>query len=70
LLTDETESDFWVMKLIDSSTAVKITVKKGLETADRVEVLSPVFCPGRQDPGDGELWVTGYCESQGRAGGG
>ena len=46
LLTDETESDFWVMKLIDSSTAVKIPVKKGLETSDRVEVLSPVFAPG------------------------
>jgi multidrug efflux pump subunit AcrA (membrane-fusion protein) len=45
LLTDDTESDFWVMKLIDSTTAVKIPVKKGIETADRVEVLSPVFSP-------------------------
>lgn len=46
LLTDETESDFWVMKLIDSATAVKVPVKKGIETADRVEVLSPMFAPG------------------------
>jgi len=45
LLTDETESDFWVMKLIDSATAVKVPVKKGIETTDRVEVLSPVFAP-------------------------
>ncbi len=46
LLTDETESDFWVMKLIDSVTAVKVPIKKGLETNDRVEVLSPLFAPG------------------------
>jgi multidrug efflux pump subunit AcrA (membrane-fusion protein) len=45
LLTDETESDFWVMKLIDSVTAVKVSVKKGMETKDRVEILSPVFSP-------------------------
>ena len=42
-LTDETETNFWVMKLIDSATAVRIPVKKGIETMDRVEVLSPVF---------------------------
>jgi multidrug efflux pump subunit AcrA (membrane-fusion protein) len=46
LLTDETESDFWVMKLIDSATAVKVPVKKGIETKDRVEILEPVFSPG------------------------
>jgi multidrug efflux pump subunit AcrA (membrane-fusion protein) len=45
LLTDDTESDFWVMKLIDSVTAVRVPVKKGIETTDRVEVLSPVFSP-------------------------
>jgi multidrug efflux pump subunit AcrA (membrane-fusion protein) len=45
VLTDETESDFWVMKLIDSTTAVKVPVKKGLETKDRVEIISPVFSP-------------------------
>ena len=46
LLTDETEANFWVMKLIDSTTAVKVPVKTGIETSDRVEVLSPVFAPG------------------------
>ena len=46
LLTDETQSDFWVMKMIDSSTAAKTPVKKGIETGDRVEILSPVFQPG------------------------
>jgi multidrug efflux pump subunit AcrA (membrane-fusion protein) len=46
LLTDETQSDFWVMKLTDSATAVKVPVKKGIETKDRVEILEPVFAPG------------------------
>jgi multidrug efflux pump subunit AcrA (membrane-fusion protein) len=53
LLTDETESNFWVMKMIDSATAVKVPVKKGIETADRVEVLSPIFDP------DDKILVTG-----------
>ena len=43
VLTNDTESDFWVMKLIDSATAVKVPVKKGIETQDRVEILSPLF---------------------------
>ena len=45
LLTNDTESDFWVMKVIDSATAVKVPVKKGIETRDRVEILSPSFGP-------------------------
>lgn len=45
VLTDETESNFWVMKLIDTTTAVKVPVTKGIETKDRVEILSPVFLP-------------------------
>ena len=43
VLTDETESNFWIMKLMDSSTAVKVPVKKGIETRDRVEILAPQF---------------------------
>ena len=43
ILTNETQSDFWVMKMIDSTTAVKVPVKKGIEMADKVEILSPVF---------------------------
>jgi multidrug efflux pump subunit AcrA (membrane-fusion protein) len=45
ILTDESQSAFWVMKLIDSVTAVKVPIIKGLETADRVEILRPVFGP-------------------------
>ena len=43
LLTDETQSIFWVMKMTDSSTAVKVAIKKGIETNDKVEILFPLF---------------------------
>ena len=43
VLTDEVQGEFWVMKLIDSVTAVKVAVKKGLENGSSVEILSPVF---------------------------
>jgi multidrug efflux pump subunit AcrA (membrane-fusion protein) len=46
LLTDETQTEFWVMKMTDSSTAVKVPVQKGIETVDRVEILSPHFSQG------------------------
>jgi multidrug efflux pump subunit AcrA (membrane-fusion protein) len=46
LLTDETQSEFWVMKMTDSSTAVKVPVQKGMESGGRVEILSPRFAAG------------------------
>jgi multidrug efflux pump subunit AcrA (membrane-fusion protein) len=46
VLTDEAQSNFWVMKMIDSVTAVKVPIIKGMETADRVEILRPQFESG------------------------
>jgi multidrug efflux pump subunit AcrA (membrane-fusion protein) len=43
VLSDETQTDFWVMKLIDDSTAVKVPVEKGMEINDRIEILKPEF---------------------------
>lgn len=43
ILSNETQTDFWVMKLINPTTAIKVPVKKGLESGDRVEILSPKF---------------------------
>lgn len=43
VLTDESQSNFWVMKMIDSVTAVKVPVTKGMESGDRVEIMRPVF---------------------------
>ncbi|MDB5112041.1 MAG: p-hydroxybenzoic acid efflux subunit AaeA [Mucilaginibacter sp.] len=43
ILSNETQTDFWVMKLINPTTAIKVPVKKGIEAGDRVEILSPKF---------------------------
>jgi multidrug efflux pump subunit AcrA (membrane-fusion protein) len=39
LMTDETQSKFWVMKLINDSTAVKVDVVKGIENYDAVQLI-------------------------------
>ena len=43
VLSNETETEFWIMKLIDNNTAVKVPIEKGIETDDKVEILSPVL---------------------------
>jgi multidrug efflux pump subunit AcrA (membrane-fusion protein) len=46
ILTNESQTEFWVMKMMDSVTAVKLPVIKGMETKDRVEIRSPHFTVG------------------------
>lgn len=43
VLTDESQTNFWVMKMIDSITAIKVPIIKGMETIDRVEIVQPQF---------------------------
>ena len=43
VLSDETMENFWVMKLINDTTAVKIMVKRGITTDTKIEILSPAF---------------------------
>ena len=43
VLTNEMQSEWWVMQLSDDSTAVRVPIQKGLESGDRVEILSPRF---------------------------
>lgn len=45
VLTDEVQSQLWIMKMIDSVTAVKVSVTKGMESADKIEILSPKLLP-------------------------
>lgn len=45
VLSDETQTEFWIMQLIDSVTAVKVPIKKGLENGNSVEILSPALKP-------------------------
>lgn len=53
VLADETQRDFWVMKMINDSTAVKVGIKKGIESGEQVEIILPVFSP------EDRLVVTG-----------
>jgi multidrug efflux pump subunit AcrA (membrane-fusion protein) len=45
VLGDETQTEFWVMKLLNDSTAIKIDVSKGFENNEEVEITSPQFLP-------------------------
>jgi multidrug efflux pump subunit AcrA (membrane-fusion protein) len=45
VLGNEALTEFWVMKLVNDSTAVKVIVKKGIETNNEVEITDPVFNP-------------------------
>jgi hypothetical protein len=40
-MTNRIHSEFWIMKMTDSVTAVKVPVDKGIESSGRVEILSP-----------------------------
>lgn len=40
VVSDETQTSFWVMKLIDDSTAVKTAITKGVETDKYIQVKS------------------------------
>jgi multidrug efflux pump subunit AcrA (membrane-fusion protein) len=53
ILSNETQTEFWVMKLINPTTAVKVPVTKGIEIGDRVEILTPKFAK------DDKIVVTG-----------
>ncbi len=43
VLGNETQTEFWVMKLINDSTAIKTAITKGYENNEEVELTDPVF---------------------------
>ncbi len=43
VLGDETQTKFWLMKLINDSTAIKVFVRKGFENNNEVEITEPVL---------------------------
>ena len=43
VLSNDAQTSFWVMKLTDSTTAVKVPVVKGMEFPDHIEILQPLF---------------------------
>ena len=45
VLSNETQTEFWVMKMINDSTAVRIPVIKGIEETTVIEITDPHFLP-------------------------
>lgn len=45
VLSDETQTNYWVMRMINDSTAVKVPVETGIEKGDTVQIISPQFSP-------------------------
>ena len=45
VLADETLHHFWVMKLVNDSTAVKVPVTLGVQNHTEIEIKTPVFGP-------------------------
>ncbi|MGN6617578.1 MAG: efflux RND transporter periplasmic adaptor subunit [Ilyomonas sp.] len=53
VLSNEEQTAFWIMQLINDSTAVKLPIQKGLEQDDKVQILSPVL------PDSANILLTG-----------
>jgi multidrug efflux pump subunit AcrA (membrane-fusion protein) len=45
ILNDEVMKNFWVMKMINDSVAVKVPVQTGIAGTDSIEIISPVMSP-------------------------
>ena len=45
ILSNETQDQFWIMKLIDDTTAVHVDIIKGIENDSLVQIISPGFDP-------------------------
>jgi biotin carboxyl carrier protein len=43
IVSNETQTSFWVMKLLNDSIAIKVVVKKGIETNGLIEIEEPAF---------------------------
>ena len=43
VLTNVTEDTFWVMKLINDTTAIRVDIRKGIETDSLVQIISPTL---------------------------
>lgn len=53
ILSNEEQTEFWIMQLINDSVAVKVPIEKGIEEPDKIEILSP------QLPDSANILLTG-----------
>jgi len=45
VLGNETQTEFWIMKVINDSTAIRVNIRKGYENNDEIEIIEPGFLP-------------------------
>ncbi|MGE5398830.1 MAG: efflux RND transporter periplasmic adaptor subunit [Ignavibacteriales bacterium] len=43
IVSDETQTEFWTMKVLNDTLAVRVVVKKGIETDSLVQIIQPAF---------------------------
>lgn len=43
VLSNEEQTEFWIMKLMNDSTAIKTDIKKGLESGNNIQVVEPAL---------------------------
>lgn len=48
VMSNETQDAFWVMKLLDDSTAIRVDIQKGIETDSLTQVLTPPLAPNNR----------------------
>jgi len=46
VLRNEEQTEFWIMKLLNDSVAVKTDIKKGIENNDSIQVVEPTLNDG------------------------
>ena len=43
VLGNENQTEFWIMKVINDTTAIRVDIKKGFENNDEIEIIEPTF---------------------------
>jgi multidrug efflux pump subunit AcrA (membrane-fusion protein) len=43
VLSNENQTEFWIMRVINDSTAIRVNIKKGFENNDEIEITEPSF---------------------------
>lgn len=46
VLGNETQTEFWVMKVLNDSLAIRVDIAKGIENKNEIEITNPHFLPG------------------------
>lgn len=66
VMSNETQDAFWVMQLLDDSTAIRVDIQKGIETDSLTQILAPILAPESRIISDGayglpdtaKVWIT------------